>query len=99
MLSVCQTRPDKRALLPAVTHVDGSARVHLVHRKINSTYHRLIENCKGLTGVPVILNTSFNRRGEPIVNTPADAISTFLWSDLDVLYLGLFEIFKEDFSC
>ena len=98
MLSVCQTRPDKRELLPAVTHVDGSARVHLVHKTINPIFHKLIEKCKDLTGIPVVLNTSFNRRGEPIVNTPADAISAFVWSDLDILYLGLFEISKEDFS-
>jgi carbamoyltransferase len=88
MLSVANVKPDKRAQIPAVTHVDGTARIQLVSRKTNPFLHRLIELFDELTGVPLLLNTSFNQRGEPIVATPWDALWTFGWSGLDVLVLG-----------
>lgn len=78
-------RPDE---LGAVTHVDGTARVQTVGRDQNPRYHRLIERFGELTGVPVLLNTSFNLSDEPIVCTPVDALRTFLRSSLDVLCLG-----------
>jgi carbamoyltransferase len=82
-------RPDKRAVIPAVTHVDGTARVHTVSRESNPLYHRLITAFGARTGVPVLLNTSFNIQ-EPIVNTPEEAIATFLRSDMDLLAIGGF---------
>lgn len=95
MLSVCNVRPEMRSVIPAVTHVDGTARVQLVDRETSPLYYDLIAEFGRQSGVPVILNTSFNRRGEPIVNTPLDAIMTFEWSDLDRLVLGNFIISKD----
>ncbi len=86
---LASVRPDKRAVIPAVTHVDGTARVHTVSRDANPLYHRLISAFGAATGVPVLLNTSFNIQ-EPIVNTPAEAIDTFLRSDMDLLAIGGF---------
>jgi carbamoyltransferase len=74
--------------LPAVTHVDGTARLQTVDRAVSPRYYRLIETFGAATGVPVVLNTSFNLRGEPIVNTPAEALSTFWRSEIDTLVLG-----------
>jgi carbamoyltransferase len=88
MLSVARVRDHARQQIPAVTHVDGTARVHLVERKSNPLYYDLISRFGDLTGVPVLLNTSFNLRGEPIVNEPKDAIKTFLWSNMDCLVMG-----------
>jgi len=73
-----------------VTHVDGTARVQTVARTVNPLYYRLIEEFERLTGVPVLLNTSFNVRGEPIVNTPDEAIACFLGTGMDRLALGDF---------
>lgn len=87
MLAICRVRPEKQAILPAITHSDGTARVQLVSKKTNPRFYGLIEAFGRLTGVPVILNTSFNLRGEPIVNTPLDALKTFEWSDMDCLVL------------
>lgn len=81
--------PEKRSEIPAVTHVDGTARVHTVSRDMNPLYHRLISAFGAATGVPVLLNTSFNIQ-EPIVNTPAEAIATWLRSDMDLLAIGGF---------
>jgi carbamoyltransferase len=86
---VAAVRPDKRAVVPAVTHVDGTARVHTVTADANPLYHRLIAAFGARTGVPVLLNTSFNIQ-EPIVNTPEEAIRTFLRSDMDLLAIGGF---------
>ncbi len=88
MLMVAPIRQDKRATIPAVTHVDGTGRLQSVERRANPLYYQLIEAFEGETGVPVVLNTSFNLKGEPIVNTPEQAISTFLRSEMDVLVLG-----------
>ena len=75
----------KRSEIPAVTHVDYSARVQSVHKETNSKYYKLISEFKKKTGCPVIVNTSFNVRGEPIVNTPEDAFKCFLGTEMDVL--------------
>ena len=82
--------------LPSVTHVDGSARVHLVTKTTNPLYHDLIHCFEKRTGYPVILNTSFNLKGEPIVSSPIHALATFQRSGLDVLYLGTHRIQKEN---
>lgn len=80
-------RPDKREVIPAVTHVDGTARVHTVSAAANPLYHRLITAFGERTGVPVLLNTSFNIQ-EPIVNAPAEALRTFRASGMDLLAIG-----------
>ncbi|HEY0081705.1 MAG TPA: carbamoyltransferase C-terminal domain-containing protein [Pyrinomonadaceae bacterium] len=87
MLMVYQVREEKRALIPAVIHVDGSGRLQTVSSGVNPRYHRLISDFCELTGVPIVLNTSFNEN-EPIVCTPRDAINCFLKTRMDVLYLG-----------
>lgn len=78
--------------LPAITHVDGTARVQTVSRKQNGRYWRLINEFEKLTGISVLLNTSFNIKGEPIVNTPQEAVNSFLHSGIDVLAMGNFII-------
>ncbi len=88
MLSVEGVRPDKRQVIPAVTHANGSCRLQAVSQQTNPRYTQLIERFGQLTGVPVLLNTSFNLRGEPMVNAPHDAINTFLSSGIDWLVLG-----------
>ncbi len=88
MLYVVDVREDKRELLPAVTHVDGTGRLQTVQKSVNATYYRLIEAFGQATGIPVILNTSFNLKGEPIANTPQEAFRTFLQSGMDSLVLG-----------
>jgi carbamoyltransferase len=87
MLLVAQVRPDKR-VIPSVTHVDGSARIQTVDRETNRLFYDLIAEFDRLTGVPVIINTSFNVRGEPIVCTPADAYRCFVQTGMDYLVLG-----------
>jgi carbamoyltransferase len=87
MLITCQVRADKQSVIPAVTHVDGSARVQTVTREANPRYWQLLSAFGRVTGVPVLLNTSFNEN-EPIVNTPDEAISCFLRNDMDMLVLG-----------
>jgi carbamoyltransferase len=78
----------KRSEIPAVTHVDYSARVQTVTKNTNKRYYDLISKFKEKTGCPVIVNTSFNVRGEPIVNTPTDAFNCFMGTDLDYLVIG-----------
>lgn len=95
MLLVTAVKDNKQDQVPATTHVDGSARLQVVSRESNPTYYRLIERFGQATGVPVVLNTSFNLRGEPIVNSPAEAFSTFSRSGLDVLVLGQYLIHKD----
>ncbi len=95
MLLVSPVRADKAHLTPATTHM-GSARLQTVRRAWNRRYYDLIQRFGQATGVPVILNTSFNLRGEPIVNTPRNAFNTFVSSDIDVLVLGNFVVRKED---
>jgi len=78
----------KRSEIPAVTHVDYSARIQTVHKETNEKYFKLIKKFKEKTGCPVIVNTSFNVRGEPIVNTPLDAFNCFMGTDLEKLVIG-----------
>jgi carbamoyltransferase len=85
----------KRSDIPAVTHVDYSARVQTVHRETNPKYYKLISEFKKRTGCPVIVNTSFNVRGEPIVNTPEEAFRCFLGTEIDILVLGNCYLNKE----
>jgi carbamoyltransferase len=80
-------RAEKRAVLPAITHVDGSGRLQTVSAGTNSRYHRLISEFAKLTGVPVVLNTSFNEN-EPIVDTPEQALDCFLRTRMDVIVVG-----------
>lgn len=88
----------ERSQIPAVTHVDYSARIQTVSRKTNPLFHELIRNFKALTGCPVVVNTSFNVRGEPIVRSPDEAIRCFLRTEMDVLILGPFQVKKQDQS-
>jgi carbamoyltransferase len=85
-----------RSEIPAVTHVDYSARVQTVHRETNPRYHALLSRFKALTGCPVIVNTSFNVRGEPIACTPEDAFRCFMGSEIDVLVVGNCFLQKEN---
>jgi len=94
MLKVCDVREDKRAVIPAVTHVDGTARLQTVHRETNPRYHKLLKEFEKLSGVPVLLNTSFNVMGEPIVESPVDAIRCFYTTGLDYLILGNYILSK-----
>ncbi len=95
MLLVTPVLEDKREVIPAVTHVDGTGRLQVVVRDGNERYYDLIDRFGQATGVPVVLNTSFNLRGEPIVNTPEEAYSTFARSGLDALVLGNCFVRKE----
>lgn len=95
MLLVMDIKKGRRSKVPAITHVDGTARLQTVTKKSNSRYWRLIEEFRLLSGVPVVLNTSFNVMGEPIVSTPADAIRTFGASGMDYLALGNYIIKKQ----
>lgn len=87
MLMVYQIKPERRGEIPAVTHVDGSGRLQTVSRNLNDRYYQLISDFNELTGVPIVLNTSFNEN-EPIVCSPREAINCFLKTRMDVLYLG-----------
>jgi carbamoyltransferase len=88
MLLVQPVRPERRAQIPAVIHVDGTARLQSVTATEHPLYHRLISRFAAHTGVPVILNTSFNLRGEPIVHRPAEAVGDFLNSEIDRAGVG-----------
>jgi carbamoyltransferase len=94
MIVTAQVRPEKRSVIPSVTHVDGSARPQTVEKEINPLYWKLIDEFGKRTGVPVIMNTSFNLRGEAIVHTPTDAIRTFFSSGMDALIMGSFLVEK-----
>ena len=95
MIVVCNVKPDKRALIPAVTHIDGTARIQTVTREENEKYYDVIKKFGELTGVPLLLNTSFNDAGKPIVETPEDAIAAFLGMNLDYLVIGDYFINKK----
>jgi carbamoyltransferase len=94
MILTAQVKPEKRSVIPSVTHVDGSARPQTVERDVNPLYWRLIREFGNRTGVPVVMNTSFNLRGEPIVSTPTDALRTFFSSGMDALVIGSFVVEK-----
>jgi len=98
MLKVCPVKPHMRDLLPAITHVDGSARLHTVSKATNPLFHDLLEKFGALTGTPVLLNTSFNVQGEPIIESPEDAIRCLLSTGLDALAMGSFLITKNQLT-
>jgi carbamoyltransferase len=87
MLYVAPVKEAKQGAIPAVTHVDGTGRLQTVRRETEPRYYELIEQFAEATGVPVLLNTSFNLRGEPIVNTAREAYGTFMRSGMDALVL------------
>jgi carbamoyltransferase len=95
MLYVVPVRPSRQSSLPAITHVDGTGRLQTVFRDASPRYYHLIETFGQATGVPALLNTSFNLKGEPIVNTPANAFNTFSKSEMDLLVLGNFIVEKQ----
>jgi len=94
MMQVYPIRQEKRSLIPAVTHVDGSGRLQTVHESANPRYHRLIKAFHSLTGVPMLLNTSFNEN-EPVVCKPQEALACFLRTKMDVLVIGNWIIRRE----
>ena len=85
-----------RSNVPAITHIDYSARIQTVHADTNPLYHEVILKFKEKTGCPIVVNTSFNVRGEPIVCTPTDAFRCFMGTELDVLAIGNFLLLKEE---
>jgi carbamoyltransferase len=87
MITIVDVRPEWRAQLPSITHVDGSARVQTVSEKDNAPFHALLKAVGRTTGRQMVLNTSFNVKGQPIVNTPKEAIDTFLNTEIDCLFL------------
>lgn len=96
MLMVSPFKEDKRDKVQAVCHVGGTGRMQTVRREWNPAYYRIVEKFGEATGIPVLLNTSYNLRGEPIVNTPSEALSTFANSDIDQLVMGPFLVRKPD---
>lgn len=94
MLMIADVREDKKEVIPAVVHVDGTARLQTVIREMNPEFYTLIQTFYKLTGVPIVINTSFNINKEPIVETPEDAIRCFLNSDFDELYIEDVRIMK-----
>ena len=95
MIQVYPVRPEKRFTIPAVTHVDGSARLQTVNRQTNSLYWELLKAFEKQTGVAVLLNTSFNEN-EPIVHRPAEALDCFLRTKMDVLVMGKYVLKKTE---
>jgi len=95
MLFVYDVRPEKADAIPAVRHVDGTARIQTINRRQNQPYYDLLKAFQQRTGVPVLVNTSFNTRGEPIVCTPRDALECYWTSPLDALVIGPFLLQKE----
>lgn len=95
MLFVFDVLPDKAQAIPAVRHTDGTARVQTVRAQQNPLLHRLLTEFEALTGVPVLVNTSFNTRGEPVVCSPRDALESFWTSPIDALVIGSYLVEKE----
>ncbi len=96
MRYVVPVHGDKRSRVPAITHVDGTGRLQTTDKVTNPDYHRIIELFGEATGVPVIMNTSFNLKGEPIVENPGNAFNTFSRSQMDVLYLNNYIVESKD---
>ncbi len=96
MLFIYDVKPDKAERIPAVRHVDGTARIQTINRMQNPAYYDLLKAFAARTGVPVLVNTSFNTRGEPIVCTPRDAVECFWTSPLDALVIGSFLLEKPE---
>ncbi len=88
MLFVNNVKEDKKNLIPSVTHVDGTARLQSVSRELNPTFYQLIQAFEAITNIPMVINTSFNVAGQPIVETPSDAIECFLSTKIDALFLN-----------
>jgi carbamoyltransferase len=88
MLFVYPVKPEMQDRVPAITHIDGTARVQTVSKDVAPRYHRMISEFAKLRGVPMVLNTSFNVMGEPIVNTPTDALRCFFSTGMDALVMG-----------
>ena len=86
----------KRSKIPAVTHIDNSARIQTVHKETNPKFHKLIKKFKDISGCPILVNTSFNVRGEPIVMSPIDAFRCFMGNNLDILVIGNFILKKNE---
>lgn len=97
MMKVFPIRPEKRSTIPAVTHVDGSGRLQTVNRSANSRYYRLIQQFEKLTGIPIVLNTSFNEN-EPVVCKPEEALACFLRTRMDLLVLGDYVVERHGMS-
>jgi carbamoyltransferase len=93
MIQVYPVRPEKQQVIPAVTHVDGSGRLQTVNRQTNPLYWQLLKAFEKLTGIPMLLNTSFNEN-EPIVHKPAEALDCFLRTQMDVLVMGKYVVEK-----
>src|SRR4029077_4350150 len=96
MVFVFDVLPDQVARIPAVCHVDGSSRIQTINRRQNAVYYDLLKAFQERTGVPVLINTSFNTRGKPIVCSPRDAVEAFCSSPLDDLVIGSFLLSKAD---
>ena len=96
MLLVAPVRQDAPQRLPSITHVDGSARIQTIRRDQDPRYYDLIRSFKARTGCSVIINTSMNVRGEPIVNTPEDAYRCFMRTDMDAIAMGPFLLLKDE---
>lgn len=94
MLLAAQVKDSYKKLLPSITHIDGSARIQSVNRNSNMLIHNILTEFEKLSGIPVVLNTSFNDNNEPIVESPNDAISTFLRTNIDVLFIENYKIIK-----
>ena len=94
MLVAYPAREEMKGRIPAVIHVDGTCRVQIVKQGANPQFHRVISEFNKLTGIPIVLNTSFNDQ-EPIICTPADAINTFMKTEIDYLAIGSFLVCKD----
>jgi carbamoyltransferase len=94
MLVTSNVKDEWKSKIPAVTHIDGTSRYQSVDSSMNERYHKLISSFYSKTGIPLVLNTSFNGPDEPIVETPQDAINTFLRQGLHYLVIDNFLIFK-----
>ena len=95
MVQAYKIRPEQRDRIPAVTHEDGTGRLQTVERDVNPRYWKLLKRFGELTGVPILINTSFNEN-EPIVNTPAEALDCFLRTNMDALAIGSFLLLKSN---
>ena len=95
MLLVVDVKKKYHEVIAAVTHFDGTCRIQTVTQEENGNYYDLISNFKQITGIPLVLNTSFNLAGEPIVETPFDALRCFLRTEMDYLILGGFLVAKK----
>ena len=96
MLFAVDVKPERRDQIPVVVHDDGSTRPHVVHKEANPRYHAMISCFAARTGVPMVVNTSFNRGGEPIVMTPGQAVKSFAGLGADALVIGNCLVTRDD---